>query len=98
LIWPAAGRADPGSLFAAVELAIAMAKGQHEHPPAPAARRRMPCWAWRPAPTCSRKSPSPLLPRVARKPRIALALGGGAARGFAHIGVIKALETQRDHA
>ncbi|MCK6373987.1 MAG: patatin-like phospholipase family protein [Zoogloea sp.] len=32
-------------------------------------------------------------PRIARKPRIALALGGGAARGFAHIGVIKALET-----
>ena len=31
--------------------------------------------------------------RVARKPRLALALGGGAARGFAHIGVIKALET-----
>ena len=28
-----------------------------------------------------------------RKPKIALALGGGAARGFAHIGVIKALET-----
>jgi NTE family protein len=28
------------------------------------------------------------------KPRIALALGGGAARGFAHIGVIKALEAQ----
>jgi NTE family protein len=28
-----------------------------------------------------------------RKPRVALALGGGAARGFAHIGVIKALET-----
>jgi len=34
-------------------------------------------------------------PRLAapRKPRVALALGGGAARGFAHIGVIKALET-----
>lgn len=32
-------------------------------------------------------------PLAARKPRIALALGGGAARGFAHIGVIKALET-----
>lgn len=29
-----------------------------------------------------------------RKPVIALALGGGAARGFAHIGVIKALESQ----
>ena len=28
-----------------------------------------------------------------RAPRIGLALGGGAARGFAHIGVIKALET-----
>jgi NTE family protein len=28
------------------------------------------------------------------KPRIALALGGGAARGFAHVGVIKALEAQ----
>lgn len=27
------------------------------------------------------------------KPKIALALGGGAAKGFAHIGVIKALET-----
>jgi len=27
------------------------------------------------------------------RPKIALALGGGAARGFAHIGVIKALET-----
>src|SRR3954454_14126147 len=28
---------------------------------------------------------------VARRPTIALALGGGAARGFAHIGVIRAL-------
>lgn len=34
-------------------------------------------------------------PPVERPPaRIALALGGGAARGFAHIGVIKALEAQ----
>jgi NTE family protein len=31
---------------------------------------------------------------IARKVRIGLALGGGAARGFAHIGVIKALEAQ----
>ncbi len=29
-----------------------------------------------------------------KKPKIGLALGGGAARGFAHIGVIKALEVQ----
>jgi len=31
---------------------------------------------------------------VAKKPKIAIALGGGAARGFAHIGVLKALESQ----
>ena len=38
------------------------------------------------------EAPTPR-PAVPRKPRVALALGGGAARGFAHIGVIKALET-----
>ncbi|MFN0162702.1 MAG: patatin-like phospholipase family protein [Burkholderiales bacterium] len=37
--------------------------------------------------------PSKPLPSAARpRPRIGLALGGGAARGFAHIGVIKILE------
>jgi NTE family protein len=40
-----------------------------------------------PAPTAA-----PVLPP--RKVKIALVLGGGAARGFAHIGVIKALEAQ----
>src|ERR1700752_5088325 len=35
-------------------------------------------------------APPPLPPL--RPPRIGLALGGGAARGFAHIGVIQALE------
>lgn len=39
-----------------------------------------------------RVDPAPAITRVARKPRVALALGGGAARGFAHIGVIKILE------
>lgn len=34
--------------------------------------------------------PAPVL--LPRRPRIGLALGGGAARGFAHIGVIQALE------
>jgi NTE family protein len=29
---------------------------------------------------------------VPQKPRIALALGGGAARGWAHIGVLRALD------
>jgi NTE family protein len=46
-----------------------------------------------PSPVISPPGPAPLAvaPPV---PKIALALGGGAARGFAHIGVIKALEAQ----
>ena len=48
---------------------------------------------------CAAKPPAPpppaLPPVVTVKPvKIGLALGGGAARGFAHIGVIKALEAQ----
>jgi len=41
-------------------------------------------------------APRPPIPIVTPKPplKIALVLGGGAARGFAHIGVIKALEAQ----
>lgn len=44
----------------------------------------------------TKPTPAPQKPVVAApkaKPKIALALGGGAAKGFAHIGVIKALET-----
>jgi NTE family protein len=37
---------------------------------------------------------SSVQPKLPRKIKIGLALGGGAARGFAHIGVIKALEAQ----
>ncbi|MBI5256801.1 MAG: patatin-like phospholipase family protein [Burkholderiales bacterium] len=36
--------------------------------------------------------PEPAPPKPLRPPRIGLALGGGAARGFAHIGVIQVLE------
>jgi NTE family protein len=45
--------------------------------------------------SCATPPPAPP-PAVAPKPalKIALVLGGGAARGFAHIGVIKALEAQ----
>lgn len=46
---------------------------------------------------CATVAPSKSNPPVAatpHKPKIALALGGGAARGFAHIGVIKMLESQ----
>jgi NTE family protein len=37
-------------------------------------------------------TPLPLPPRIKIPPRIGLALGGGAARGFAHVGVIQVLE------
>jgi NTE family protein len=51
------------------------------------------CAAPPPAPP---PEPKPPVPTVAPKLpiKVALALGGGAARGFAHIGVIKALEAQ----
>jgi len=39
-------------------------------------------------------APSPAPLKVQKTVKIGLALGGGAARGFAHIGVIKALESQ----
>ncbi|MBO9537677.1 patatin-like phospholipase family protein [Herbaspirillum sp.] len=39
-------------------------------------------------------TPAPPTATAPKKIRIGLALGGGAARGFAHIGVIKALESQ----
>ncbi len=49
--------------------------------------------------TSTNVTPPPQLPTIqpaAERPhaKIALALGGGAARGFAHVGVIKALEAQ----
>ena len=37
-------------------------------------------------------TPTPSAPVMKRPPRIGLALGGGAARGFAHVGVIQVLE------
>jgi len=40
------------------------------------------------------KPPEKPAAAIAPRPKIALALGGGAARGFAHIGVIKMLESQ----
>jgi NTE family protein len=45
---------------------------------------------------CAAPPPAPTPPAPTPKPplKIALVLGGGAARGFAHIGVIKALEAQ----
>jgi NTE family protein len=49
----------------------------------------------KPAPVAASPAPAPVpAPVQLRKVKIGLALGGGAARGFAHIGVIKALEAQ----
>ncbi len=48
-----------------------------------------------PSQTVTQITPPVPPPALARPPaKIALALGGGAARGFAHVGVIKALEAQ----
>lgn len=44
-----------------------------------------------PAPTPAAAAPPPAAPR---QPRIGIALGGGGTKGFAHVGVIKALEAQ----
>lgn len=43
---------------------------------------------------CALLRPDPAPAPAARPRKVALALGGGAARGFAHIGVIKMLESQ----
>jgi len=52
------------------------------------------CGSTPPAPTPPAAAAVPAPQPVPRKVKIGLALGGGAARGFAHIGVIKALEAQ----
>jgi NTE family protein len=40
-------------------------------------------------------TPPPLLSAHAPQPRVALVLGGGAARGFAHVGVLRVLEQEK---
>ena len=74
----------PHHLFATLLVAVAMASlvGCQTTPTTPA-----PSAAQSPA-----AAPVVTPARVLRPPRIGLALGGGAARGFAHIGVIQVLE------
>ena len=45
-----------------------------------------------PGPIPPVEAPAPLVVIAKRPPRVGLALGGGAARGFAHVGVIQVLE------
>src|SRR3546814_11411849 len=46
---------------------------------------------------CVSKPPAPIIetpPPLPPPPKVALVLGGGGARGFAHVGVLKLLDTQ----
>jgi NTE family protein len=74
-------------------------------PPAAAPRDEAPTAAVTPAPLAAASAPAPAPPpatvaappppaATVPEPRIALVLGGGAARGFAHIGVIRVLEQE----
>ncbi|MEW9897683.1 patatin-like phospholipase family protein [Chitinivorax sp. PXF-14] len=71
-------------LIAALSLAAILA-GCSTAPSTPVGAASVPIQATTPA-------EQPVPPRVIPKPKIALALGGGAAKGFAHIGVIRTLE------
>ena len=62
---------------------------ESSEPAAPPAAEAAPAPAPPQAPNAAAPVPAP----VPRKLKVGLALGGGAARGFAHIGVIKALES-----
>lgn len=46
-------------------------------------------------PSAGPGTPPPLVAAHAPEPRIALVLGGGAARGFAHVGVLRVLEQEK---
>jgi len=106
-IFPAAGRAAM-PLLACIAVMVACAAPQQKPPtdialPASAANERalphepiVERPAVRPAPLADTiepaAPPSVVMPIPVAPPRIALALGGGAAKGFAHVGVINALE------
>ena len=45
--------------------------------------------------SCKAVTPAPEGIAVPKKPKVALVLGGGAARGLAHVGVIRILEQER---
>ena len=53
------------------------------------------CRTASPPPLVTERQPPLVLETPVPEPRIALVLGGGAARGFAHIGVIRVLEQER---
>ena len=83
-------------MSAASSVVIAVLAGCQTPPLAPPAASPTTEVAQTPAPPAAEALPSPTPPAAPKPPpkppRIGLALGGGAARGFAHIGVIQVLE------
>ncbi len=83
---------------AATQPSPTSASSSHDAPSEPAADSVTPPTAEEPTtsavpPVAVTPAPAPAAPLpMPRKIKVGLALGGGAARGFAHIGVIKALE------
>lgn len=65
--------------------------------PIPQANPRQPAPVLAPQTPVTQPAPTPPAPPNVRALKIGLALGGGAARGFAHVGVIKALEARGIH-
>lgn len=80
-------RAGALTRLALCTAALALAGCQALTPPPPQTPAAAP-----PPPTTVTEAVKPAPPPPLRPPRIGLALGGGAARGFAHIGVIQVLE------
>ena len=80
---------------AGLGILLAVLAGCAATPPLPASGAAVPALPASSAPAGTASAPAaPVAPPVAAKvpPRIGLALGGGAARGFAHVGVIQVLE------
>jgi NTE family protein len=80
-------RRDLMALLGAAPLLSAGLAGCQTAPSAPASGSTA-----APPPAAAPSAPPPPPPAPKRPPRLGLALGGGAARGFAHIGVIQVLE------
>ncbi len=75
------------ALLMTVALTACQTAPRQTAPAVPPPAEPPPVVASQPAPAVAQPAPTPQRP-----PRIGLALGGGAARGFAHIGVIQVLE------
>ncbi|MCX7035895.1 MAG: patatin-like phospholipase family protein [Proteobacteria bacterium] len=87
------------TLLLVISLTLAACGSAPRKPEAPIGQQPVPVTAPVVAPVSVPPSllpppPPPPRPIVIPPPKIALVLGGGAARGFAHVGVIKMLESQ----